>query len=249
MENKLTIIVPTFNNHKDLEVTLDSIIEFTNLFDLIIIDSSSYYPLNFKFKNEIYKFSKWVKPSGVYNAINTGVQLTKTKYLMTLNSGDTAESDKLINVINTYLIQDSFQVIIGCQNVSYKNINYIFRPSLKSLWPHQSVVYRKNLHDKIGLFNTNYKIISDQLFFEKIKIQKEIKIKFLNYSLTTYDVTGISSLMNLENIKEYEILNSVRKKKNFKLYFRYYFYRLCSLMKIDFNIVWHYIKSITITKI
>ena len=91
----------------------------------------------------------------------------------------------------------------------YKNIFYKEIPSLLSIWPHQSVIYKRELHDEFGYFSSNYKIISDQVFFEKIKNIKKLLIKFNNNSLTTYDITGISSIMNRKSLKEYKILNKL----------------------------------------
>lgn len=245
MKKKITIIIPTYNNPHELETTLDSIIDFSNLFDLHIIDSSTSYPLNFKHKNVLLNSSIWIKPSGVYNAINKGIDLCKTSYLMTLNSGDLANTQNLEETIisDVYNCVKDLDIIIGAQDVMYKNIFYKYIPSLLSIWPHQSVIYKKKLHDEFGYFNSSYKIISDQIFFEKIKNIKKLLIKFNNNSLTTYDVTGISSMMNRKSLKEYKILNKIRGKNNFKLIIRYYFYNVCNILKLDFNLLWHSIKS------
>ena len=245
MKKKITIIIPTYNNPHELEATLDSIIDFSNLFDLFIIDSSTFYPLNFKYKNVLLNSSEWIKPSGVYDAINKGISLCKTSYLMTLNSGDIANTQNLKEAIisDVYNCGEDLDIIIGSQDVIYKNIFYKYIPSLLSIWPHQSVIYKKELHDKFGYFNSNYKIISDQIFFEKIKNIKKLLIKLNNNSLTTYDVTGISSMMNRKSLKEYKILNKLRGKNNFKLFLRYYLYKLCDILKLDFNLFWHSIKS------
>ena len=245
MKKKITIIIPTYNNPHELEATLDSIIDFSNLFDLFIIDSSTSYPLNFKHKNVLLNSSKWIKPSGVYDAINKGINLCKTSYLMTLNSGDIANTQNLKEAIisDVYNCGEELDIIIGAQDVMYKNIFYKYIPSLLSIWPHQSVIYKKELHDEFGYFSSNYKIISDQIFFEKIKNIKKLLIKFNNNSLTTYDVTGISSMMNRKSLKEYKILNKIRGKNNYKLFLRYYFYNLCNILDLDFNLFWHSIKS------
>lgn len=244
MKKKLTIIVPTYNNSHELESTLDSIMDFSNLFDLYIIDSSNSYPINFKYKNILLNSSKWIKPSGVYDAINVGINLCKTSYLMTLNSGDTANTQNLKEAIISDLYNGSqdIDIIVGAQDMLYKNIFYKEIPSLFSIWPHQSVIYKRELHDEFGFFNSEYKIISDQVFFEKIKNVKKLLIKFNYNSLTTYDITGISSVMNGKSLKEYKILNKLRRKNNLKLYFRYFFYKLCEILKLDFYLLWHSLK-------
>ena len=125
----------------------------------------------------------------------------------------------------------------------YKNIFYKEIPSLLSIWPHQSVIYKRELHDEFGYFSSNYKLISDQVFFEKIKNIKKLLIKFNKNSLTTYDITGISSIMNRKSLKEYKILNKLRGKNNFKLFLRYYFYKLCDILQLDFHLFWHYLRA------
>ena len=98
----------------------------TNLFDLYIIDSSNSYPINFKYKNILLNSSKWIKPSGVYDAINVGINLCKTSYLMTLNSGDTANTQNLKEAIISDLYNGSqdIDIIVGAQDMLYKNIFY-----------------------------------------------------------------------------------------------------------------------------
>jgi len=246
MEKNLTIIIPTYNNYVELEYTLKSILEFRELYDLVIVDSSDHYPLDFEFKNVLSESSLWVEPNGVYDAINRGVDLCETQYLMTLNSGDAAVTRNLKECILSYLYIEraDIDILVGAQDVVYRNIAYKYVPELTSVWPHQSVIYKARLHEEYGNFDTEYKLVSDQMFFEKIKCSKMLTVKFISCSLTVYDVTGISSIMNGKSLVEYKALNKLRGKNNIKLYLRYVFYKLSERLNFDFNLYWHSLKSL-----
>ena len=99
---------------------------------------------------------------------------------MTLNSGDTANTQNLKEAImsDVYNCSQDLDIIIGAQDMVYKNIFYKEIPSLLSIWPHQSVIYKRELHDEFGYFSSNYKIISDQVFFEKIKKNEKKNVSF-----------------------------------------------------------------------
>lgn len=242
MDKNLTIIVPTFNNSEQLEATLDSIVELSYLFSLIIVDSSSYFPLNFKYKDHLID-SLWVEPSGVYSALNEGIRHTNSMYMMCLNSGDIAVTRNLKEVIETYIVNFSGpDVILGSQDLNYKGISYSERPTFQSIWPHQSVIYKRVLHDYYGFFNTDFKLISDQLFFVELRHDKSLSICSLDTSLTIYDLTGMSSVMNLQSVKEFRFLNEIRGRGNIKLYIKYVFFNLLGFFKLDHHLFWHLLR-------
>jgi glycosyltransferase involved in cell wall biosynthesis len=245
MEKKLSIVVPTYNNFRDLELTLSSIIDYIDLFELIIVDSSSYFPVNFGLRDLLNSYSVWTKPEGVYSAINFGIKLCRTEFVMTLNSGDVAVNQFFGKNVIKYLYSDRFvpDVIVGSQNVVYGGLSYKEVPDLYTIWPHQSVIYRRSLHDKYGFFSTDFRVISDQLFFESIKADENLCILFEPDSLTIFDVTGISSQMSLENLLEYRLLNKIRGKSNLKLYLRFCVYYICLFFRLDYHRIWHFSRT------
>lgn len=245
MLKRLTVLIPTYNNSRDLQKTLYSIEDLLGGLDLIIIDSSSFHPVNFEFRSLLSTKSIWTEPLGVYNAINAGLRRVKTEFVMVLNSGDIGLSENLLKVINENFELGRFNSIalIGGQRVKYKELSYVYSPTFSSVWPHQSVIYRADLHNELGFYNENFKVISDQLFFELVKTKYGLDgCLFVDDFLTEYDVTGISSHMNLANLFEYKYLNKIRGLSNGRLYLRFVVYQLAKWLQLDFNYIWHSLK-------
>ena len=246
MEREVTVIVPTYNNFSDLKFTIESLLDILEYVHLIIVDSSDYIPIDFKFRDLIEKNGIWIKPKGVYNALNVGVANAKTSLVLIMNSGDSA----CVNNLKQFLLgresgreNGLAKVYVGFQQVRYKKISYVYEPSFETLWPHQSVIYRKDLHTVFGEYSERYKIISDQLFFEKIKSCIHLDdIYFVPIAFSNYDVTGMSSEMSISNVREYIHLNKIRQRNNVKLYLRFLIYNIANFFRVDFHYIWHGIK-------
>ncbi len=247
-KNKFGLVIPTFNDEDNFKTTFHSIRKVLNYFDIAIIDSSS----NNNIFNFISKFNNInyykIPPKGVYNALNYGIKKLKNEYIISVNSGDKFESNNFLFFLkNNYGLLNHYDMIVFSQiaTIEQKPI-YKFKPNINTLFPHQSVIYKKIIHDEIGYFSEHFKLISDQIFFNKTKLS--YKIKFVDLVLTTYDLNGLSSKVSLRNIREWKVLNNTLKDQNLKNNLIFYlkiilkilFYPLRNLiffhkLKINFN--------------
>ena len=106
----LSVITINRNNAEGLKRTVESVVSQQNVnfkteVEYIIIDGNStdksvFYieQLEKKFKNTV---SSWISEpdTGIYNAMNKGIQKATGQYLHFLNSGDFYEKDALSNII------------------------------------------------------------------------------------------------------------------------------------------------------
>ena len=106
----LSVITINRNNAEGLKRTVESVgsqqnVNFKTEVEYIIIDGNStdksvFYieQLEKKFKNTV---SSWISEpdTGIYNAMNKGIQKATGQYLHFLNSGDFYEKDALSNII------------------------------------------------------------------------------------------------------------------------------------------------------
>ncbi|PTP60925.1 hypothetical protein CWO01_14845 [Vibrio splendidus] len=113
------------------------------------------------------------RDNGVYDAINKGVQLSTSEYLLVLNAGDTFCSNHIISEVfqSQYFVNQAY--LIGRVNYLYssgkkKADNSKFASQSYLECSHQAFIYKRALHDEIGKYNLSYKSASDYDFFSKI---------------------------------------------------------------------------------
>lgn len=229
--SKLTIVIPSFNNYADLEKTLTSIVQpKREKIEIIIVDSSINHD---QVRSLVALFSSrykclYVDPLGVYNAMNKVLSTLAEGYVLFLNSGDVLLVD--IDSILLVLKRTKSQVIIFRQNTYYKGeYIYTFNPNLYSIWPHQSTVYKADLHGQFGFYDEKATIVADQLFFKKLKLSQEVTKELSDYILAGYDLSGISSGCSYPMIKELVLMEP---KHRYKIYIIIKGIIRCNLLKL-----------------
>lgn len=173
-----------------------------NDFEVWIIDGgSTNETLEYLSKLEAPYFSKSQKDKGIYDAMNTGISLSKGEWLYFLGSGDCLNSETVLEEVSNNL-NPRIQLFYG--NVRYENLffNSKFTSLLwiKNSMHHQALFYHRNLFEN-QKYDTNFKILGDydlnlKLFRSKIISKKQdITIAFCNHN-------GISKNYNWSLYKE-----------------------------------------------
>ena len=103
---QISIITINYNNASGLEKTIRSVVEQTyNEYEYIIIDGAS----SDKSKEVIQEYQRYIdfwcseKDSGIYNAMNKGIQKASGEYLLFLNSGDVLNNSAVLADIHGFL--------------------------------------------------------------------------------------------------------------------------------------------------
>jgi len=210
----ISIVVPTFNDQSALKITLDSIIQNSLIpIQIIIVDGG-----NEKYTNEILDTSIRKIPrisllylkdkaKGVFPAQNMGINAATGEWIMVLNSGDLLSEPAKKVFDNSFLCQFKTEQIVVFSQYAYNledNNGYIFKPTAKSIWPHQSILVRKNIYKSLGCYDEGFKYSSDQIFFATIR--KVVAFKIVDICLTKYNLSGISSRVNLQHSNEIFIM-------------------------------------------
>jgi hypothetical protein len=200
----LSIVSVNKNNFNGLVKTLKSLQEIKNIFsfDHIIVDGKSSdlridlndlkFQYNFEFISE--------NDSGIYEAMNKGIRLSNNGRLLFLNSGDTISDytkfEQFIHYNSEYdlLYSNVLKVnednsLIHSKFPSVLTLDYMICYGL----PHQATIISKNLFDKVGLYNENYKIISDWVFFMESLFFHNATYKHIDLAPICFDGTGISN--------------------------------------------------------
>jgi glycosyltransferase involved in cell wall biosynthesis len=205
---KLSIITVCWNNRDGLEETIHSIINQSfKDFEFLIVDGQSTDGTVDLIKQYDKNISWWVseQDSGIYNAMNKGIQKAKGKYCLFLNSGDVLSSNGILQEV----FDEDHDVDILYGNLirkkgkkSYRISRYPDKLTLFNFYApvpsihHQASFIKRSLFDKLGFYREDFKIISDWEFFFRAIILNNCSIKHINKNISIFDSFGISSSGN-----------------------------------------------------
>ena len=224
-----SVITINYNNLSGLRNTFASVVHQTfPSFEFIVIDGESTDgSKEFILANES-KVNYWIseKDSGVYHAMNKGIQQSNSAYLIFLNSGDCfASEDVLLRVKEAY--SNHSDILYGCH--LWKNSGERWNPKtgykfrdIVHITPvsHQATFYKKEVLIELGSFDESNKIISDWAFFIKALLTKK-SFQKISLDICIAEEPGESnvsfSAIQLER-KKYLL------KKHFFRYFIYLFF-------------------------
>lgn len=246
----LSIITINYNDSLGLEKTIKSVISQSyNNYEHIIIDGGSSDGSVEVLKKYADRIAFWISEpdKGIYNAMNKGIVRARGAYCHFLNSGDIYASDNvLLNVFEHKEYSES--LLRGIQICDRKDgqIRWDNKGDreitvydlVSDTLQHQATFIKRELFTKYGLYDEDYRIVSDWKFFLQTTLGDE-KSKFLNIDLVIFDMNGISnnekyrSLMNEERdrvlksllpksiLADYQRLEYLNKLKIYEQYEEY----------------------------
>lgn len=235
MEQSISIITPAFNNGNALDLTISTLRNqnFSD-FEYIVIDGGSNdNTIDIILKNSDI-ITYWISEpdSGIYYAINKGINYSKGGIIGILGAGDYYEDGVLEFICSSFKENPSVQIIYGNTNLIYskgEKKGITSHKSIKRLKKsligcHQSIFIRKSAYSELGLYDTTFRIVSDYEFLARCYVNN-IAILYINRTFSNFQLDGISSgksslLQIVENHK-------VRKLYNFyAIIDLYYYYQL-----------------------
>jgi glycosyltransferase involved in cell wall biosynthesis len=146
------------------------------------------------------------KDTGIYNAMNKGINLSKGDWLYFLGADDELYSEKLLASIFANQSLQEYTLIYGDffngreqKIISYKNIKLNKLFFIEQTICHQAVFTHKSIFEKIGSFDERFKICADRKFMYDY-FSGAIKAYYTNQPLAKYAGTGISMKPNYVEI-------------------------------------------------
>ncbi len=218
---KVSIIIPTCNRPVMLERAIRSVLAQTYQdFELIIIsDFPSVDTDNVvnKFKDSRIIYIKHEKKKGASAARNTGIKKAQGEYLAFLDDDDEWLSEKLEKQMKKFQDLSDEYGLVYCWMQYYdddkkiakyrtpKLRGYIFKNMLseQAIGPTSTIVIKKSIIKKIGLFNENYSRGDDGDFIRRIS--KQYKIDYIAELLVRYhrghkDRLSLNTRKNIKSI-------------------------------------------------
>lgn len=237
---KITIVTVTFNAEKTLEQTILSVLDQTyENIEYIIVDGKSTDSTIEIIKKYSHRI-KWIseKDSGIYDAMNKGVELATGDYVQFLGADDSLYSHTTIaDIVEVLEHDETIDILSGVvwmvnEKTHMQRLwdNDVTEKRIKNgfLVHHQGLFTKKQVLEKYP-FNLNYKIVSDYEFILKTYFDKRINIKYISIPIAFYSLGGVSATdanrliehihvmrefnLNPQTIKNYE-LEYVNLKNN-----------------------------------
>ncbi|WP_433833721.1 glycosyltransferase family 2 protein [Flavobacterium anhuiense] len=225
---KLSVITVVYNNIEHIEATILNILELkekNNNIEYVIIDGGSTDGTCDIIKKYIDNISCFVSEpdNGIYDAMNKGINLSKGEWLIFMNSGDLFHNNDFYkNIFSDINNIDQYDIVYG--NTLAKNEGKILLIPYKIIKPnffflnticHQSVFFNKRVFNKIGLYDLDYKIISDRDLLYRIS-NAEGKFYYVEDIISIWDEEGFSK----DNLSVFFREDKFFTRKNFNFFER-----------------------------
>ena len=214
MDLKISIISVCYNSSKTILDTIRSVNSqsYPNIEHVFIDGLSSDNTLeiirsNSKRKNVIIS----EKDSGLYDAINKGILNATGDVIGLLHSDDILSSSEIISDLIAKTLDENLDGVYGdLQYVDKKNTNKVnrywksceFNPNLlrKGWMPaHPTLILKKEVYSKHGVFNKSFKIAADYDFMLRILKDKTLNFGYLPRVIIKMRVGGASN-RSIKNI-------------------------------------------------
>lgn len=204
---KITIVTVVYNRVDTIEQTISSVVNQTypNL-EYIVIDGGSTDGTIDIIKKYEKDIAYWIteKDSGVYDAMNKGVQAATGDYIEFIGSDDclcsydivakVAEAiDDETDILSCpiYGVDETYCTEIISDNCFAKDKN-TYRGGMI---PHPGMFTRRELLRKYP-FDTKYKIVSDYKFFLMCYYDDNVRFKFVDFPVVYFSHGGLSSTVD-----------------------------------------------------
>ncbi len=202
---KITIITINLNNLKGLEKTANSIPSIEKI-EWVVVDGLS-TDGSVEFLSKCTRKPDFLISeidSGVYDAMNKGIQLASGDYVNFMNAGDYFEETFFESTLGTF--EGNADIIYG--NTQLSDGNFIKNPTnldffyiFNKMINHQSLFLKRELLLKYP-FDLNYKIVADWVQLFTILKLEQPQTQYLKKTVCIYDTTGYSSRSDFDRNNE-----------------------------------------------
>ncbi|WP_432712682.1 glycosyltransferase family 2 protein [Pedobacter sp.] len=196
----VTIITVAYNSVSTIEQTIVSVINqsYKNI-EYIIIDGGSTDGTVDIIKKYAEHIDFWVseKDSGIYYAMNKGLNKANGFLVGILNSDDWYEPNAIEHVVKNYQDNPTTEVIhgllrfIGSNGLADSIVGHYSNFLNSGMIEHPTCFIRKELYDKVGPFNIDYKSAADYEWMLRAR-NNNAKFLFVPEVLTNFRRGGMS---------------------------------------------------------
>ena len=244
---KLSVITINYNNLQGLDNTIKSVeSQSVKDFEWVVVDGASSDGSRELIEEHSNNITSWVseRDSGIYNAMNKGIRMSKGEYLLFLNSGDMFADDQVVANIMSELTGEDFifgniyhSDKLGVKAFNEKNITdkeMAFMLTTSSL-PHQSTFIHRSVFERYGFYREDLRIVSDWEKLMDVLVFKHGSLRYIPIVVSIYDTGGISSNnKRLYNNERRIVFNEWKFSKHYLEFYRDNFEKISFLNRNKF---------------
>jgi len=207
MSLKISIITATYNSAATVAQTLESIkAQDHPSVEHIIIDGLSKDD-TLRIVGNYAHVARIVseKDAGIYDAMNKGIALASGDIVGILNSDDVyVDNQVLSGIAETFKDEEVDACYADLQYVQQYDLNRVVRTwksgrlNKKSFYwgwmpPHPTFFVRKNVYEKVGLFNTALKSAADYEMMLRILVKNKMRAQYIPRVIVKMSTGGVSN--------------------------------------------------------
>lgn len=246
---KITVVTVCYNAVKEIERTMLSVLNQTypNV-EYIIIDGKSTDGTVDVIKKYADRLAYFVSEpdKGIYDAMNKGIEHASGEWINFLNAGDVYCSSSVLDTMNKNIDSD-IRILRGnifrvypkmkVKSVGVTKQNPDIIDMFNGTFHHQACLIQTSLFHEIGLYSTEYRLVSDWKFFFDCVVLNKVKTKYVDITVALFDMTGASSVNTKKCTDESEhYLRHVYGDELYELLDELSIYRKSSIIKKYYNI-------------
>lgn len=210
---KISVITATFNNQDCIKSNLESYFsqDYQDKEHIIIDGLSTDNTLDIIKENGDADIIISEKDNGLYDALNKGIKYATGDIIVFLHADDVFDSSHTLSDAIKILMDNNADSVYGdLQYVSKNDINKIIRhwkskeysiKKFKNGWmpPHPTFFCKKEIYNKFGNFDTNFKIAADYDLVLRFLYKNKVSTSYCPKVITRMRVGGKSN-KSLKNI-------------------------------------------------
>lgn len=210
---KISVVTVSYNAVTTIEETILSVVNQTyKNIEYIIIDGGSTDGTVDIIKKYADRIDYWISEpdKGIYDAMNKGIKVATGEWVNFMNSGDVFCSGDTIAMIMSHSNNEDiiYGNIIRCYEKYQSRARGIVSQYPKTIdflydtIHHQSAFIKCFLFEKYGYYSTQYKLISDWIFFYETIVRYSVSIHYVNQDIAYFQMNGISTKCATQYYKE-----------------------------------------------
>ena len=219
---KISVITVCYNAQNTIERTIQSVLNQTYQdIEYIVVDGAS-TDSTLQILQQYQDKLKYISEpdNGLYDAMNKGIKMATGEYVMLLNADDKFYDNEVVGKFAKMCEEKQTDLIYG--NLAFLNKGNISVQKHKSLnkiyliknTPQQpATFYKKSVFEKVGFFDTQFRIVADQEWFLRAFLKFHISAFWLDETVTLFSTEGLS------NNPYHEQKHEAERQKMFSLYF------------------------------
>jgi glycosyltransferase involved in cell wall biosynthesis len=225
----VSLITVCYNSEKTIERTIESVINqsYKNIEYIIIDGLSNDNTLgiikDYAIKNKNIKYIS-EEDSGIYDAMNKGIEMSSGEIIGIVNSDDWYELDAVENILSAYektgegVYYGLLRTIFHEKELAIERVHHDFIG--EKIIPHPTCFVNKSIYEKYGQFDIRYKSAADLNFLIRLKA-KNVPFYSLDFILTNFRIGGMSSSIQgaIDSLKVKRDNNIIPVKQFYIKYF------------------------------